>query len=429
MKNKKYSLTKMLNEIQLKQNRQLNRLKGYAFLNEFAIKKILTSGLLNEFESFVVSGYLKYNKITVINESVIKSVNRQQKLISEGRLDEGFTDFIKKSWDAATDKVTDIGSQVKDAFVKGWDGVKKIWSNFSDMIMEIVNKLKAGFAKVMNSIKAQVSGIGDKLIKTMDAAWIKAFKEKHPHKHEDAKKDFNDSKSIFDHITSFFNKNLSGGAFFEKKLVSGEFTPSETDGISGEEVEQSMEDIAEAYKSIFSNRQYIKELMTINEADITSVLIKNPMGRKVADYIILGIKAIFFPLTTLMEVVGEQVAEKILPMASKVSAKLGGPGPFEFPILSYIVLESWQIWAYGIKGTFSFEAITDLIAPFLAPFADAFLSIVKIAHAIVLAWAIIAVIQHIRSFFDENFGKETSESYTPVGKFKIKDGNLLYLKR
>ena len=428
MKQNKYSLTKLLNEIKTDQNRQINKLKGYSFLNEFAIDKILKSGVLDQFQSFVVGSYLKYNRISVINENTIKSVNRQQKLISEGMIDEGFTDFIKKSWDAASDKVTDIGASVKDAFVKGWDGVKKIWSNFSDMISEIVNKLKAGFAKVMNSIKAKISEIGDKLIKTMDATWIKAFKEKHPHKHEDAKKDFNDAKSVYDHITMFFNQKLIGGAFFEKKIMSGEFTPSDTKGITGDEVEKSMEDIAEAYNSIFSNRQYINELLTLNEADITSVLIKNPMGRKVADYIILGIKAIFHPLTTLVEVASEQAAEKLLPMASKVSAKLGGPGPYDFPILSYIILESYQIWAYGIKGSFSFQTITDLISPFLVPFGDTLSVIVQIAHSVVLAWAIIAVIQHIRSFFDETFGKESNESYNPRGEFRIRDGNLLYVK-
>jgi hypothetical protein len=428
MKTRKYSLIKLLNEIQTKQNRQINGLKKYAFLNEFAIKRIIESGVLGKFESFVVSGYFKYNKISEINETTIKFVNKQQKLISEGIINEGFTDFIKKSWDAAADKVTDIGVSVKDAFVKGWDGVKKIWSNFSDMIAEIVNKLKAGFAKVMNTIKTKIAEIGDKLIGAMDATWIKAFKEKHPHKHEDAKKDFDAAKSIFDHITMFFNQKFVDGEFFEKQIMSGEFTPSDTKGISADDVEKSMEDIAEAYKSIFSKKQNIREMMNLNEADLTSVLIKNPMGRKVADYIILGIKAIFFPLSTLIEVVGEQTAEKILPLASKVSAKIGGPGPYEFPILSYIVLESWQIWAYGINGTFSFQAIADLISPFLMPFGDVLSLIVKIAHATILAWAIIAVVQHIRSFFDENFGKDSNESYKPNGKFKIKDGNLLYIE-
>ena len=345
MKTRKYSLIKLLNEIQTKQNRQINGLKKYTFLNEFAIKRIIESGVLGKFESFVVSAYFKYNKISEINETTIKFVNKQQKLISEGIIDEGFTDFIKKSWDAAADKVTDIGVSVKDAFVKGWDGVKKIWTNFSDMIAEIVNKLKAGFAKVMNTIKTKIAEIGDKLIGAMDATWVKTFKEKHPHKHEDAKKDFDAAKSIFDHITMFFNQKFVGGAFFEKQIMSGEFTPSDTKGISADDVEKSMEDIAEAYKSIFSKKQNIREMMNLNEADLTSVLIKNPMGRKVADYIILGIKAIFFPLSTLIEVVGEQTAEKILPLASKVSAKIGGPGPYEFPILSYIVLESWQIWS------------------------------------------------------------------------------------
>jgi hypothetical protein len=263
----------------------------------------------------------------------------------------------------------------------------------------------------------------------MDAAWVKAFKEKHPHKHEDAKKDFDDAKSIYEHVTTYFSQKLMGGGLFEKQLMAGEFTPSDTKGISGDDVEKSMEDIAEAYKSIFSTKQNIREMMNLNEADLTSVLIKNPMGRKVADYIILGIKAIFFPLATLIEVVGEQTAEKILPMASKVSSKIGGPGPFTFPILSYVVLESWQIWAYGINGTFSFQAITDLLSPFLVPFGDALSTIVKIAHAIVLAWAVIAVLQNIRSFFDENFGKDSNESYKPTGKFRIKDGNLLYVKK
>jgi hypothetical protein len=274
----------------------------------------------------------------------------------------------------------------------------------------------------MNTIKTKIAEIGDKLIGAMDATWIKAFKEKHPHKHEDAKKDFDAAKSIFDHITMFFNQKFVGGAFFEKQIMSGEFTPSDTKGISADDVEKSMEDIAEAYKSIFSKKQNIREMMNLNEADLTSVLIKNPMGRKVADYIILGIKAIFFPLSTLIEVVGEQTAEKILPLASKVSAKIGGPGPYEFPILSYIVLESWQIWAYGINGTFSFQAIADLISPFLMPFGDV------LSLATILAWAIIAVVQHIRSFFDENFGKDSNESYKPNGKFKIKDGNLLYIE-
>lgn len=428
MKHNKYSLTKLLNEIHTDKKRQLNKLKSYALLNEFAINKILKSGILTETQSLVIGAYLKYKGIKQITERTIHSIDKQKKLISEGIIDEGFTDFIKKSWDTASDKVTDVGAKVKDAFVKGWEGVKTIWSNFSDMIQELVNKIKAGFAKVMNTIKTKISEIGDKLIKTMDAAWVKAFKEKHPHKHDDAKKDFDDAKSIYEHITTYFSQKLSGGGFFEKRVLAGDFTPQDTKGITPDDVEKSMEDIAEAYRSIFSNKKYIKELMNLNEADITNVLIKNPMGRKVADYAILGIKAIFHPLSTLIEVVSEKASEKLLPMASKVSVKLGGPGPFTFPILSYVVAESYQIWAYGINGTFSFQTIADLITPFLGPLGEPLAVVIQIAHAIILAWAIVSVIQHIRSFFDENFGKETSESHNPRGEFRIIDGNLLYVK-
>lgn len=428
MKHNKYSLTKLLNEIKVNQTRQINRLKNYAFLDEFAINNILSSGVLTETQSLVIRAYLQYKGIKKINESTIRSIDKQQKLISEGIIDEGFTDFIKKSWDAAADKVTDVGVKVKDAFVKGWEGVKTIWTNFSDMIQELMNKIKAGFAKVMNTIKAKIAEIGGKLISAMDDVWIKTFKEKHPHKHEDAKKDLEDAKSIYNHITTYFSQKLSGGGLFEKRVMAGDFTPNDTKGITPDDVEKSMEDIAEAYRGIFSNKQYIKELMNLNEADLTNILIKNPMGRKVADYIILGVKAIFHPLTTLIEIVGEQVAEKLLPMSSKVSSKLGGPGPFTFPILSYVVAETWQIWAYGIQGTFSFQTVVDLLAPFLTPFGDVLKTMMQVAHAIILAWAIMAVIQHIRSFFDENFGKETSESYNPKGEFRIVDGNLLFVK-
>ena len=425
----KFHLTKLINEIKLEQKKQLNKVMSYAFLDEFAINNILNSGILTETQSLVVRNYLKYKGISKINESTIRLINKEHKLISEGKLNEGFTDFIKKSWDSAADKVTDVGVKVKDAFVKGWEGVKTIWENFSDMIKELVEKVKAAFNKMINFIKTKVVEVGDKLKGTMDAVWFKVFKEKHPHKHEDAKKDFEDVKSVHDHLMTYFNQKLVGGGLFEKRTLAGDFTPTDTKGISGDEVEKSMEDIAEAYKSIFSNKQYIRELFTLNEADITSVLIKNPMGRKVADYVILGIKAIFHPLTTLIEVISEQAAEKLLPVSSKVSAKLGGPGPFTFPILSYIVLESYQIWAYGIKGTFSFETVFDIVKPFLTPFGDVLMTVVQIAHAVVLAWAIIAVMQHIRSFYDEQFGKDdVSDSYLPKGEFKILNGNLVYIQ-
>ena len=398
----KFHLTKLINEIKLEQKKQLNKVMSYAFLDEFAINNILNSGILTETQSLVVRHYLKYKGISKINESTVRLINKEQKLISEGKLNEGFTDFIKKSWDSAADKVTDVGVKVKDAFVKGWEGVKTIWENFSDMIKELVEKVKAAFNKMINFIKTKVVEVGDKLKGTMD---------------------------VYDHLMTYFNQKLVGGGLFEKRTLAGDFTPTDTKGISGDEVEKSMEDIAEAYKSIFSNKQYIRELFTLNEADLTNVLIKNPMGRKVADYVILGIKAIFHPLTTLIEVVSEQAAEKLLPVSSKISAKLGGPGPFTFPILSYIVLESYQIWAYGIKGTFSFETVFDIVKPFLTPFGDVLMTVVQIAHAVVLAWAIIAVMQHIRSFYDEQFGKENvSDSYLPKGEFKILNGNLVYIQ-
>jgi hypothetical protein len=421
----KFHLTKLINEIKLEQKKQLNKVMSYAFLDEFAINNILNSDVLTETQSLVVRYYLKYKGIKTINENTIRSIDK--KILSEGLLTEGFTDFIKKSWDAAADKVTDVGAKVKDAFVKGWEGVKTIWANFSDMIKELVDKIKSAFNKMLNFIKTKIEEVGTKLIDKMDAAWIKVFKEKHPHKHEDAKKDFDDAKSIHSHLTTYFSQKLVAGGLFEKQVMSGEFTPKDTKGISSDEVEKSMEDIAEAYKSIFSNKQYIKELLNLNEADITNVLIKNPMGRKVADYAILGIKAIFHPLATLIEVVSEQAAEKLLPVASKISSKLNGPGPFAFPILSYIVAETYQIWAYGIKGTFSFETVFDIVKPFLVPFGDALSVVIQIAHAIVLAWAIVAVIQHIRSFFDQNFGGEqVSDGYIPNGKFKIENGNLVF---
>lgn len=266
----------------------------------------------------------------------------------------------------------------------------------------------------------------------MDDAWINAFREKHPHKHEDAKKDFDDAASVTNHLKNVFTLKFEQGGYYEDNLMKANFKPSETDGINPEEVDTAMEDIAEAYKSIFSNKSYINELMNLNEADITDLLVKNPMGKKILDFLILGIKALFFPLATLVEIASETAAEKLLPMTSKISSAIGGPGPFEFPILSYIVLESYQIFAYGIKGTFSFETILDIVLAGLKPWGDLITVAIQVAHAIVLAWAVLSVLQHIRSLFDKNFGKESetttaTESYKQNGKFKLRDGNLLFV--
>jgi hypothetical protein len=88
------------------------------------------------------------------------------------------------------------------------------------------------------------------------------------------------------------------------------------------------------------------------------------------------------------------------------------------------------LWIYyEIKPNTS-EKTTKLAG--LKPWGDLITVAIQVAHAIVLAWAILSVLQHIRSLFDKNFGKESetstaTESYRPNGRFKLRDGNLVFI--
>ena len=423
-------LKKLLNEIHGMQIKEVNKIKKYSAIDRMALEGILNSGVIPTNQSKVLREFFSSRKITRINESVIKKVDQDMKYLSEGLID-----WFKKK-----------GEEAKAAFEKGWSSVKLIWKNFSDVVKEFIEKMKESFKKIKDWVMDKVKAFASKVAGIANEQFVSKFKEKHPHEHTDLKKEFQQLKQTSDHLTQYFVKNLEGGGVFEKELINGEVEPKgETDGIPEVEAEKGAEELKkesyEIYRSIFTSKQNLSELMNlqITESGHLTDKIKNPIVKQIVEFCVFMLKAILSPFSTIVSLAMKQILKNTMQTISKVAKALQGPGVFEFAIISLIVAELFEVVEDLLSNIFGFKNLLTTIMQFLgpiglAPYAEGLHIAFHLGHIAVGSYALATVIYNLQKLFDKadtgGGGGEEPEvqtaGYNPEGSIKLKE--ILFTK-
>lgn len=419
-------LKSIVNEVTKMQNRQVNKIKRFAVLNETALNYILNSGILNLEEQNSLRAYFANKNIKTINESVVNRIDTDIRIISEG-----FFDFFKK-----------LGDKAKEAFETGWSSVKTIWKNFSDMIMEFIEKVKAAFKKIKEWVTQQVKSLATKVSSVVNEKFIKKFMEEHPHEPADLKTEIQQTKQTAGHLTTYFATKLEGGDEFSKKLLDGSVEPKgETDGVPEAEAEKAAAELQKEaismYESIFSSKENLQELMKIHltEAGHLTDKIKNPLVQKLVSFLVNMLKVIFSPFSAIVGKLTELLVKNFMSGASQLCKKLDGPGVFEFAIMGVLVGETFEVVEDLLANIFNFKTLLAVVTPMLGPLAP-FMEGVHVAfhlgHLVVGTYALITVVYNISKLFskEEEQGAEPevqTAGYKPKGQFKMKEGKLIFV--
>lgn len=432
-------LKSIMKEISSFQNKQINKIKKYASINERALNGILNSGVLTIQESAILRHYFKTRNIRRINENTVRKINEDSKLISEG-----FFDFFKK-----------FGDKAKEAFKTGWTAVKAIWKNFSDVVKEFIEEIKKGFVKISDWALGKIKEMASKLSSLVNEKFIKKFKEDHPHDHTDLKTELQQTKQTADHLTKWVKTNILDGGMYEQKLIDGSVDPKEeTEGLPAAEVEKGAEELKkeayELYDSIFSNKQNLRELMNLSEGHLTDK-IKNPIVRNVVKFLIYMFKAVFSPLSTVIAEVGRLIIKNFMKMFSKLSKALQGPGVFEFAIMSLLCAELFEVVEDLLANLFNFQNVLGLVTtllPWLAPWLEFIHVPMHLAHLAIGSYALATVVYNVGTVFgkfsgegggeghgeehggEEHGGEAGAENagYTPKGQFRLSEGKLIFVR-
>ena len=264
--------------------------------------------------------------------------------------------------------------------------------------------------------------------------------------HCDLKKEFQQLKQTSDHLTQYFVKNLEGGGVFEKELINGEVEPKgETDGIPEVEAEKGAEELKkesyEIYRSIFTSKQNLSELMNlqITESGHLTDKIKNPIVKQIVEFCVFMLKAILSPFSTIVSLAMKQILKNTMQTISKVAKALQGPGVFEFAIISLIVAELFEVVEDLLSNIFGFKNLLTTIMQFLgpiglAPYAEGLHIAFHLGHIAVGSYALATVIYNLQKLFDKadtgGGGSEEPEvqtaGYNPEGSIKLKE--ILFAK-
>jgi hypothetical protein len=105
---------------------------------------------------------------------------------------------------------------------------------------------------------------------------------------------------------------------------------------------------------------------------------------------------------------------------------LGGPGVFPFVIIAGILSEALELYIKGVakKGP---EIIAMMAIPILAPLIATLSGFQTTVEGFLFWYTIGTILINIVPILKQG-GGEKHESYSPTGKFKIKEGSLLYVK-
>jgi hypothetical protein len=183
--------------------------------------------------------------------------------------------------------------------------------------------------------------------------------------------------------------------------------------------------------SLLSDYHVVSELLkrnrkknNISEAHAVEHLddaIKNPALKKVVHYAIELIQWVFIPFAKLGQVVAKWAGPKALAAFSNATKTVGGPGVYTFELLGTLFAEILEVLVKKFTGNMTVE----FVATTLFPGVGIAVSTVEVIHYALLCWTVANILINFVDVVD----KEKVESYNPNGKFKISEGNLLFVKK
>lgn len=427
--NKNNSLKYLMTEVMSERHttKRFNTASNNAVsLDENAILSILESKVFTINERKALRVLFSKTKTKTLSENTINVLDENVKVISnsneiEIRLREGFFGDI---WDG----LKGLGDKAKEAITGGWNKIKGIWAEFKELVQEVVNSAKNGLVKLCNMAKdVQISP--EELMGKLKNKKITAD--------PDLVKELKNLGTTGKWWTSSWYDKWVLNPTWETDVLSGKGTVQSEPDVAAADAEKGLESIPQLESlilkrnTLLANNQIVRALLerhinrkTIKESHAVEHLddaIKNPALKKIIQYAIELIQWVFMPLAKLGQTVAKAAAPKILGLFSDATAKIGGPGAFAFELLGMLLGEFVEIYIKNRYKTIQLELVSSILFPGLGISAK-FISNV---HTVLFLWTCANVVIN----FVDIVEKQKTESYSPNGKFKIKEGNLIYIKK
>lgn len=440
-------LKSILKEVKKQTNKyslMFENIKKSAVLNEIALNGIMNSGVLTLTETKALRHYFSAKRITQIDESTVRRIDRDANILTEGWWDD------TKAW--AKGKKDDL----VNAFKSGWSSIKKIWGKFKDLLVELAKKIRDAFVKVMEFVAGKIEAGYGKLKEKFSQAWYDTFQSEHPHEHKDLLAELKDLLACTKAIGNGIKNKFTEGKQWADAMINGTVEPEGDVKVDAASLENSIEKQTEAlhlenrmmYEAFFSNKKFLSEMMVF-EGHLEDAL-KGPDGKKGFAYyavkIGMGIvKAVLNPVVFAVTQAIEMIAPKIFTFVSAVSKATGGPGIYEFALLTLMGIEVYEIVHNGgvlPLGDGDMEKVAEHGLQFilnLVPGLDMIILVVKILAFIVMAYSLGTIIYNIVVAFKHakekggEGGEESGEpepqtaGYKPSGQFKIQEGKLVFV--
>ena len=458
----KYLMHEVLSERRMNQKIDSSTIR-FTSLDEESIRAIINSGVLTLKESKAIDILFSKTKTSVLIESTVSNLDYiVEKIIeinSNNILMEG---PFASLWGG----LKKLGDKAKEALSGGWSKVKAIWGQFKELVTEAASAVKAGLVKVFNAFKTTGADAGKKLVQELIkkyggmAAGIgvaAADKEKRTGLIQEVKDLVTTNTFV---TTTFFTKFVTTPSW-EADLIAGNASPSGDVGLDQEEAEEGLEDLADeegdtsggddsnesvkiSAKSIIrerngflSNKSVIRELFSLsqrprqlNEAfDKLNAALKNPVLKSIVDWTGKILGYLMAPISALAKQVATMVGPKVVEMYSNLVKALGGPGSFQFAIISTLVVDLigkliGSISPGGIQiATYFIPGFGQILAT-----VEAVVSAIKTA---LMVYTFATMLTQFAADMQAELGKsnEVKETaYKPKGKFKIRDGNLILVR-
>lgn len=462
----KYLMYEVLSERRMSHKIDANTIK-FTSLDEECIGAILKSGVFTVNESKALNTLFSKTNTTVLIETTISELNR----IVEKITNANNTKILAEGPFAAIwGGLKKLGDKAKEALTGGWSKLKAIWGQFKELVTEAAGAIKEGLVKVFNAFKATGGDAGKKLM----AELIKKYgglaggigaaatdKEKRTGLIQEVK----DLVSTNTFVTTTFFAKFVTSPSWEADLIAGNASPSGDTDLDQEEAEEGLEDLADeegdtsggdesgddsnesvkiTSKSIIrernnflSNKSVIQELFTLsqkprvlNEAfDKLNAALKNPVLKSIVDWTGKILGYLMAPISALAKQVATMVGPKVVEMYSNLVKALGGPGSFQFAIISTLVVDLIG----KLIGSISPGGI-QIATYFIPGFGQILASVEAVVSAIktaLMVYTFATMLTQFAADMQAELGKsnEVKETtYKPKGKFKIRDGNLILVK-
>lgn len=427
MNKRKNSLKYLVNEVFSEKtvSKRFNYINmGAVSLDETALSALIQSKVFTVNEQTALRVLFSKTKTNSLTENSVKLLDENVKIISnlseiELRLKEGFFGDI---WDG----LKKLGDKAKEAIAGGWSKLKTIWSEFKELVQEVINSAKNGLLKLCNMAKTSTAADAENMVKDL----VSKGKLKWDDDLKTEAKQLKDSSAYW--VNDWYNEWVVK-PFWEKDVLAGKGTVDEEPKIDSKEAEQgltaipAMENLIHKRNSLLSNYKVVNELLkrnSLREAHSVEHLddaIKNPALRKVVHYAIELIQWAFIPFAKLGQIVGKWAGPKFLSMFSNATKTIGGPGVYAFELLGTIFGELLEVLLKKLGQKFATGIVKDIMFPGYGLSEN----VVSFIQNALLIWTVANICINLV----DSAEKVKTESHKPNGKFKIKEGNLIYINK